>query len=265
MSQRVAIVTGSSRGIGRACAESLIGNGFFVVGCSDTSDEALISNANYRHETVDAAQPSQLESFVLNAADQFGRLDALINNVGTHPPTASIDDMTIEDFDQLLSINLRSAFVACKTAIPMLRNSAGAIVNMGSTVGLYGQEGAVTYCATKAAISGLTKALAIDEARHGVRVNCVCPGTILTSLAREVHPPERIKVIADWSWSERWGEPAEVGDLVAFLVGDHSRYITGQDIVIGGGSELGFGFKGSAYYGAMGMTPVGPRVVENGS
>jgi NAD(P)-dependent dehydrogenase (short-subunit alcohol dehydrogenase family) len=131
---------------------------------------------------------------------------------------------------------------------------------MASAVGLYGQEGAVTYCATKAGISGLTKALAIDEAAHGVRVNAVCPGAILTPLAKATHPEERREKIAAWSWMNRWGTAEEVAELVLFLASDRSSFITGQDMVIGGGAELGYGFKGPQYYRTMGVPPVaGPK------
>jgi NAD(P)-dependent dehydrogenase (short-subunit alcohol dehydrogenase family) len=255
LSGRVAIVTGASRGIGRACAEALIRAGATVVGC-DLEPASDLRSRRYRHRRVDVALPGEVTAFVAETVAGFGRLDILLNNAGTHPPTQAIDQVSFEDFDRLIHVNLRSVFVACRAALPALRRNRGAVVNMASAVGLYGQEGAVAYCATKAGIIGLTKALAIDEAPNGVRVNAVCPGAILTPLAKEAHPPERRGKIASWAWLNRWGTPEEVAELVLFLASDRSAFITGQDIVIGGGTELGYGFKGPHYYREMGIPPV---------
>lgn len=255
LSSRVAIVTGASRGIGRACAEALIRAGATVVGC-DLDPASDLRSRRYRHRRVDVAVPTEVTAFVAETVSGFGRLDVLLNNAGTHPPTQAIDQVPFEDFDRLVHVNLRSVFVACRAALPALRRNRGAVVNMASAVGLYGQEGAAAYCATKAGIIGLTKALAIDEAPNGVRVNAVCPGAILTPLAKEAHPPERRGKIASWAWLNRWGTPHEVAELVLFLASDRSAFITGQDIVIGGGTELGYGFKGPHYYREMGIPPV---------
>jgi len=255
---KVAIVTGSSRGIGLACAERLLAEGAIVAGCSTDRDVKYPASDRYGHQTVDVANPSDLEDFVGSVAARHGRIDVLVNNAGSHPPTQAIDDFSVDDFDALYRLNLRSVFVASRAALPSLRKNGGAIVNMASAVGLYGQEGAVTYCATKAGIIGLTKALAIDEAPNDVRVNAVCPGAILTPLAKEVHPQERRDRIATWSWMGRWGTAEEVAELVLFLAGRRSAYITGQEMVIGGGTELGYGFKGAHYYHHMGIAPVAP-------
>jgi NAD(P)-dependent dehydrogenase (short-subunit alcohol dehydrogenase family) len=254
MSGRVAIVTGSSRGIGRAAAEALLAAGATVAGCD--LDATTLRSRRYRHARLDVADPAAVTGFVGETVRELGRLDALVNNAGTHPPTVAIDAFSVEDFDRLVQVNLRSVFVACKAALPALRRTGGAIVNIASAVGLYGQEGAAAYCATKAGISGLTKALAIDEAPNRVRVNAVCPGAILTPLAKAAHPPKRREKIAGWAWMNRWGTPEEVAALVLFLASDRSSFITGQDIVIGGGTELGYGLKGPHYYAAMDMPPV---------
>jgi len=258
---RVAIVTGASRGIGRACVEALLADGATVVG-ADLEAAPPLSGRKKRlhHRIVDVADAAALEGFIRAVADEFGRLDILVNNAGTHPPTQPIDTISVEDFDRLVAINLRSVFVACRAALPALRRSGGAIVNMASAVGLFGQEGAASYCATKAGITGLTKALAIDEAPNGVRVNAVCPGAILTPLAKLQHPQKRRDKIGSWAWLNRWGTPEEVAELVLFLASDRSSFITGQDMVIGGGTELGYGFKGPHYYREMETAPVVGKV-----
>jgi NAD(P)-dependent dehydrogenase (short-subunit alcohol dehydrogenase family) len=252
---RVAIVTGASRGIGQACAEALLKAGATVVGCSRSAAMEAHTSDRYHHRIVDVAEVEPVADLIAWTTGRFGRLDVLVNNVGTHPPTQPIDAFSVDDFDQLFRLNLRSVFVACQLGLPALRQARGSIINIGSAVGLHGQEGAVTYCATKAGISGFTKALAIDEAPHGVRVNTVCPGAILTPLAKETHPKERRETIASWSWMDRWGQPEEVAELVLFLASDRSSFMTGQDLEIGGGTDLGYGLKGPAYYRALGTDP----------
>lgn len=247
LSNKIVIVTGSSRGIGRACVEAFLANGSIVVGC-DISSEHDISSEQYHHRVVDVSCAEQLHQFVSNTKEEFGNIDVLVNNAGIHPPTRVIDDVSLSEFDHTIATNLRSVFVASRAALPALRQVGGSIVNIASSVGLHGQEGAVAYCASKAGICGLTKALAIDEAPHGVRVNTVCPGAILTPLAKKTHTESERDKISNWSWMNRWGTSEEVAEMVLFLASGKSSYITGQDMIVGGGSDLGYGFKGHHYY-----------------
>ena len=244
MAGRVAIITGTSRGIGLATAMAFLREGAKVVGCSPGDDDDRPSLPDgYEHHRCDVSDPDQVEDLVAFTVGRFGRLDCLVNNAGYHPTQRPIDDFDVAGFQEVLATNLIGPFVACKAALPSLRKTKGTIVNVGSTVGLYGQDGSVTYCATKAGLSGLTKALAIDEARHGVRVNCVCPGAILTPAATETHSPEKLREIANWAWQARMGSAEEVAETILFLASTRSAFITGQDIVVGGGTELGYGAK----------------------
>lgn len=241
---RVAIITGTTRGIGLATAKAFLREGAQVVGCAPAADDVPPSlPEGYVHHACDVSDPKQVEDLVAVTVGRFGRIDCLVNNAGVHPLQRPIDDFDVTEFNAVLATNLIGPFVACKAALPLLRKSQGTIVNVGSTVGLYGQDGSVTYVASKAALSGLTKALAIDEARHGVRVNCVCPGAILTPAATETHPPEKLREIAKWAWQARMGTAEEVAETILFLASARSAFITGQDIVIGGGTELGYGAK----------------------
>lgn len=244
MAGKVAIITGTSRGIGLATAKAFLREGAKVVGCSPPTDSGPPSLSDgYEHHSCDVSEPGQVEDLVAFTVGRFGRLDCLVNNAGFHPRQRPIDDFDVTGFNAVLATNLIGPFVACKAAIPLLRKTGGTIVNVGSTVGLYGQDGSVTYVASKAGLSGLTKALAIDEARHGVRVNCVCPGAILTPAATETHSPEKLRDIANWAWQARMGTAEEVAETILFLASSRSAFITGQDIVIGGGTELGYGTK----------------------
>jgi NAD(P)-dependent dehydrogenase (short-subunit alcohol dehydrogenase family) len=178
---------------------------------------------------------------------RHGRLDCLVNNAGWHPPHKPIDDFSVEDFRALLDLNLVSIFAACKFALPHLRKTKGNIVNMSSLVGWMGQLHATTYVATKGAITAFTKALAIDEAAHDVRVNSVSPGNIYTPLWQEA-----IDAAADPARCRAEGEAAqlmgrmgmieEAGRLCLFLAAE-ATFTTGVDHILSGGAELGYGRK----------------------
>lgn len=250
--RRVVVVTGATRGIGRACAEAFLDAGWLVVGCDrDEAAKDILTNRSYHHRHCDVSDPAAVEGLVRWTVSELGHIDALVNNAGTHPPTRPIDDVSAEDFLSLLRVNLVSVFAASRAALPHIRSRRGAIVNIASLVGLVGQEGAVEYCSSKAAIMGLTKALAVDEAKHGVRVNTVCPGAIRTPLAESLNSEKQLQSIAQWAWMERLGTPREVADVVVFLASEGAAFVTGQDIVVSGGAELAYGLKGSAYFDAM--------------
>lgn len=253
---KVAIVTGASKGIGQGCAEAFLDAGFVVVGCSRNApaDEAITGNPAYHHRICDVSNPAQVRDLIEWTAKTLGRIDTLVNNAGVHPPFRPIDDLSLEDFRALLETNLVSMFVASKHALPHLRRTRGSIVNITSLVGVIGQEQAVDYCSTKAGIIGMTKALAIDEAPNGVRVNSVAPGAVLTPLAESLNSPKRLETIGGWAWMQRLGTSREVGDLVVFLASDQASFLTGQNIVIDGGAGLGYGLKASTYYQVMAET-----------
>jgi L-fucose dehydrogenase len=247
--RRVAVVTGASAGIGRACADAFLADGAHVAGI-DLADSGP-SHAHYTHYVCDVGDADELDATVRAITDAFGRLDVLVNNAGVHPPTRTIDSVSAHEFVELLRINLVSAFVASKAALPALRLTRGAIVNMSSLVGRAGQEGALDYCASKAGVSGLTRALAIDEAPNGVRINAVCPGAIETPLAKLVNTPGQLELVSEWAWMGRMGAADEVAQVVVFLASSAASFITGEEIVVAGGADLGYGLKSHSYYRAM--------------
>ncbi|MFM2031654.1 MAG: hypothetical protein RLZZ297_419, partial [Chloroflexota bacterium] len=178
---------------------------------------------------------------------KHGRIDCLINNAGWHPPTRTIDQFSIQDFRDLLELNLVSIFAACKYALPYMRPVQGNIINMSSLVGTIAQPYATTYVATKGAITAFTKALAIDEAAHDVRVNCVSPGNIFTPLWQagiDASPdPVLTRSYGDNAQlMGRMGTIEEAGKLCLFIAAE-ATFTTGVDHYLSGGAELAYGHK----------------------
>ena len=247
---KVTVITGGSMGIGAGCTRVFVEAGARVVICARGKEkgETLAAELTAKgpgschFEACDVTRQDKIKKLIKKTVAMHGQLDCLINNAGMHPDHASIDGFSVEEFEGLLRLNLVSYFAACKFALPHLRKTRGSIINMGSLVGTLGQEGASTYVATKAGISGLTRALAIDEAKHGVRVNCVLPGNINSPAALAL-PKDLYNEAAHWSLLGRWGEPEEVGYACLFLASDKAEFITGIDLIISGGAEIGYGSK----------------------
>jgi NAD(P)-dependent dehydrogenase (short-subunit alcohol dehydrogenase family) len=252
---KVVLVTGGSQGIGQGCVRVFAGAGSTVVFCArhEAQGQALAEEVTRagpgRAEFVpcDVSREAEVRRFVREAASRHGRLDCLVNNAGWHPPHKPIDDFTAQDFRDLLELNLLSMFVACQEALPHLRKTKGNVVNLSSLVGSMGQIHATTYVATKGAITAFTKALAIDEAAHGVRVNAVSPGNVWTPLWKEAvdASPDPEKTRADGEAAQllgRMGTIEEAGRLCLFLAAE-ATFTTGVDHILSGGAELGYGRK----------------------
>lgn len=252
---RAVIVTGGSRGIGEGIVRAFAAAGSAVTFCDRRSAEgnALVrelgSTAPGRitFQPCDVTDPNALERFIAETTATVGRLDCLVNNAGWHPPHQPIDGFTIEDFRHLLELNVVSVFTACRAALPHLRKTKGTIINIASLVGSMGQHHAATYVATKGAVIALTKALAIDEAAAGVRVNSISPGNIMTPLWKETAAAtaDPVRTEADGAAAQvlgRMGTVAEVGSLAVFLASE-ATFTTGVDHLVTGGAELGYGRK----------------------
>nr|ARR75607.1 17-beta-hydroxysteroid dehydrogenase 14-like protein [uncultured bacterium] len=252
---KVVIVTGGSHGIGAGCVRVFAAAGARVVFCARNKSEsaALVNEVNALGQgqiefiQCDVSKVEQLDALVQETVARHGRLDCLINNAGWHPAHKPIDDFSIDEFRDLLELNLMSVFAACKFALPHLRRTQGNIINMSSLVGSMGQLHATTYVATKGAITAFTKALAIDEARHGVRVNSVSPGNVYTPLWQEAidaaSDPDQCCAEGDAAQVlGRMGTIEEVGKLCLFIAAE-ATFTTGVDHIISGGAELGYGHK----------------------
>ena len=250
---KVVIVTGGTKGIGFGCVRAFLDAGSKVIFCARNQDEGealtaeLSSKGDVFFVKCDVSKTEEIQDLIDKTIEKYGRIDCLVNNAGWHPPHKPIDDFTVKEFREVLDLNLVSIFAACKYALPYLRKTQGNIINMSSLVGAMGQLHAVTYVASKGAITSFTKALAIDEAEHGVRVNSVSPGNIYTPLWQDAidAAEDRAQAREDGDAAQlmgRMGTIGETGKLCVFIAAE-ATFTTGVDHIISGGAELGYGRK----------------------
>jgi 3-oxoacyl-[acyl-carrier protein] reductase len=242
---RVALVTGSTRGIGHAIAEALAGAGaaVAVTGRDQQRAEAVAAACAAAHGTVvrgyacDVGEIAQCTALVEAVERDFGRLDILVNNAGLTRDNL-IMRIKDEDWDVVINANLRGAFATCRAASRgMLKRRAGRIINLASVVGLTGNKGQVNYAASKAGLIGLTKSLARELGSRGVTANVVAPGYIDTDMTAAM-PAEARAALASRIPLERLGTPADIAGMVTFLASDLAAYVTGQVLVVDGGLAM---------------------------
>ena len=252
LQNKVAVITGGSKGIGLGCARVFAKYGCRVVIAARGEEagraaEKELTNAGHTAVFVptDVQEQADFEALVNTTVERFGRLDCIVNNAGWHPPAMSIDQTSVEDFEKLLRLNLTSTFMGCKLAVPHLRKTRGSIINMSSEVALIGQAAAPGYVSTKGGQLGLTRALALDLAPEGVRVNAVCPAGVMTPLMQEwadtqYDPAAALKMVDSWHPVGRMATIEEIGEVCAFLASDEAAFVTGQVICPDGGAALGY-------------------------
>ena len=243
---KVALVTGASRGIGRAIAEELAAQGASVVVnylSSPESAEEVVQEIVAQGGTAVAIQAdvsdfASAQDLVKATIDTYGQIDILVNNAGTTQDTLLMM-MKEDQWDRVIDTNLKSVFNCCKAASrPMVRRKQGGrMINISSVSGIVGQAGQANYAASKAGIIGFTKSLAKELGSRNITVNAVAPGFVLTDLTADL-PEDLVQKSLEYIPLGRWGELNEIANVVAFIASDQASYITGQVIAVDGGIAM---------------------------
>jgi NAD(P)-dependent dehydrogenase (short-subunit alcohol dehydrogenase family) len=242
LKEKVAIVTGGASGIGRATAILFAREGAKVVvadrdptGGQETVRMIEGEGGQAIFVQTDVSRAEDVQRMVRETVSTYGRLDVLFNNAGIGE-TAKVTEASVEHWDKVLAVNLRSVFLGCKYAIPeMVKVGGGSIINNASILAEVGFSNAPAYSASKHGVVGLTQTIALDHAAEGIRANTVCPGFIRTPMVTEGLDPETRDYIAGLHPLGRMGEPEEVAEAVLFLASDRSSFVTGTCLFVDGG------------------------------
>ncbi|MDD3718293.1 MAG: SDR family NAD(P)-dependent oxidoreductase [Actinomycetota bacterium] len=244
----LAIVTGAASGIGRATAEVFARKGCDVAimdidnAVEEVAAAARAAGVSCHHARGDVAEEKDVEAFVSEVLERFGRIDVLVNNAGV-VLVRPVEEIAVEDFRRVVDVNLGGTFLFCKHVIPVMkRRGSGSIVNMGSVSGHVGQVDHSVYGATKGAIIAFTRALAWEVAPYGIRANSLSPGSVDTPMLRgdiEIEsrktglPYEEVKKIREAEQAfRRWASPQEIAEAVYFLASEKASFITGTDLLV---------------------------------
>ncbi len=244
LTDRVALVTGGSKGLGKAIARAFAEAGADVMICSRHEDECrsaladILKGTDRRGEylVADLAKRADTLRLAQTALDRFGRVDILINNAGTNEPEPA-DQITDESWDRVLELNLTSCMVLTRALVPGMRERKwGRVIHISSIIALASKEGRNSYSATKAALLGMSRAEALDLGADNITVNCIAPGPFLTDLPGRLLSDEQKQHFADRTALGRWGDPAEIAGPALLLASDAGSYITGAVLVVDGGA-----------------------------
>ena len=245
LEEKIAVVTGASRGIGRAIAKELALKGAFVIvnynGSKQAADETVneITQAGGKAVGVqcNVADAAECEAFINNIISEYGRIDILVNNAGITRDNLLMK-MSEEEFDAVIDTNLKGAFNCIKhVSRQMLKQKGGRIINISSVSGVMGNAGQANYCASKAGVIGLTKSVAREIGSRGITVNAIAPGFIDTEMTA-VLPDDVKKAMGEQIPLKRFGTTEDVAQAAVFLASDRAAYITGQVLCVDGGMAM---------------------------
>ncbi|MDR1325653.1 MAG: 3-oxoacyl-[acyl-carrier-protein] reductase [Treponema sp.] len=242
LENKKALVTGASRGIGRAIADKFIAEGANVWGVStrppeDIAARIAAANGKLRWISADLGALASIEAMVEAATKEAEGFDIVVNNAGITRDNLAFR-MSLEDWQKVLDVNLSAAFLIARTVgRDMIRRRAGVIINMASVVGIHGNGGQANYAASKAGLIGLTKSLALEVASRGVRVNAIAPGFVVSDMTNAMSDAAKTTIL-DHIPLKRLGTPDDIAETALFLASDSAAYITGQVLSVDGGMFL---------------------------
>ena len=244
---KVALITGGGTGIGKAIALAFAREGAKVALAGrrleklyESAREVKSSGGEALAIACDVSKAGDAKRAVREAAEGFGRLNVLVNNAGILS-VSTIEQISEEEWDRLMAINLKGPFLMCRAALPEFRKAGGgAIVNIGSVLGLVAMKDRAAYCASKGGVTILTKAMALDHAQENVRANCICPSIVETELVKNIFAgSEKQEALRQARMAtiplRRFGQPADVAEMAVFLASDESSWLTGAAIPLDGG------------------------------
>jgi 3-oxoacyl-[acyl-carrier protein] reductase len=240
LKDKVAIITGSARGIGFEIAKQFASEGAFVMlsdimedSLKNAKEELLKISENIDYCKADVSNSSEVEALIKSTVEKFGHIDIVVNNAGI-TRDGLLMRMKEQDWDLVLNINLKGAYNCSKAALRQIMKNKGSIINIASIVGLMGNAGQCNYSASKAGLIGFTKSLALEIGKKGARVNAIAPGFIKTAMTDALSDDVKNKMFENIPLG-RFGLPEEIAQAALFLASDNSSYITGQVLSVNGG------------------------------